>query len=162
MNFFIKAGNLIKLITQSRISNVSVGVDPHDVVTVGQLNQYVDTSSSYKKYVATLTQTGTNAPVATVLENTLGSITWSYDSTGWYLGTLTGAFATASKVVVFVGNQFFVRETGGIIITKEVVSDRNDENSIFVGSAKYDGVASGNVLDNAVLNNTPIEIRVYN
>lgn len=120
-------------------------------------------SGSYKKYVATLEQTGTNPPVATVLENTLdGNITWTYDSVGWYYGTLTGAFPTASKVVVIVGNQYFVRETGGLIITKEVIADRYDADSIFVGTAEYDAVSAGNILMNGVLNNAPIEIRVYN
>lgn len=119
-------------------------------------------SGSYKKYVATLNQTGTNAPVPTILENTLGNITWSYDSVGWYYGTLTNAFSTASKVVILISRQFFIRETGGVIITYEVIADRYDANSVFVGSAKYDGVASGNVLDNGVLVNTGIEIRVYN
>lgn len=47
----------------------------------------------YKVYTALLTQTGTNAPVATVLENTLGGdIIWSYSNVGEYHGTLTGAF----------------------------------------------------------------------
>lgn len=47
---------------------------------------------SYDSYVASLTQTGTDAPVATVMENTIGSIIWSRDSGGVYLGTLMEAF----------------------------------------------------------------------
>lgn len=44
-------------------------------------------------YRALLTQSGTNAPVATVLENTLGgNIVWSYSEIGYYIGTLAGAF----------------------------------------------------------------------
>lgn len=119
-------------------------------------------SGSYKKYVATLNQTGTNAPVPTILENTLGNIVWSYDSVGWYYGTLAGAFTTASKVVIFLSRQYFIRETGGIIVTHEVIADRNDADSIFVATAEYDAIAGGNVLANAVLVNTIIEIRVYN
>lgn len=50
--------------------------------------------SSYLKYVALLTQSGTDAPVATVLENTLGgTVVWSYDDVGFYVGTLAGAFS---------------------------------------------------------------------
>lgn len=53
--------------------------------------------SPYKKYVALLSQTGSNAPTATILENTLGgTITWSRNLSGNYTGTLTGAF-TANK-----------------------------------------------------------------
>jgi hypothetical protein len=49
--------------------------------------------SSYLSYVALLTQTGTSAPVATVLANTLGgTVVWTRDSAGNYTGTLAGAF----------------------------------------------------------------------
>lgn len=48
---------------------------------------------TYARYVALLSQTGTDAPVATVLENTLeGAIVWSYSNVGSYIGTLAGAF----------------------------------------------------------------------
>lgn len=47
----------------------------------------------YKVYTALLTQSGTDAPVATVMENTLGgTVVWSYAGVGQYVGTLTGAF----------------------------------------------------------------------
>lgn len=60
----------------------------------------------YKLYVAHITQSGTNAPVATVLENTLGgTIVWTRTSAGTYLGTLVGAFPTESKVVGLVNAQ---------------------------------------------------------
>jgi hypothetical protein len=45
-----------------------------------------------KKYRALLNQVGTNPPVATVLENTIGPIVWSREEPGFYLGTLAGAF----------------------------------------------------------------------
>ena len=44
-------------------------------------------------YRALLTQTSTNAPVATVLENSLGGeVVWTRNAAGDYRGTLTGAF----------------------------------------------------------------------
>ena len=49
-------------------------------------------TKSYKVYTALLTQTGTDAPVATVLENTIGGIVWSREGAGVYLGTLNNAF----------------------------------------------------------------------
>lgn len=53
---------------------------------------------NYKIYRALLTQTGTSAPVATVLENTLGDdIVWTRGGAGQYTGTLNGAF-TDNKV----------------------------------------------------------------
>jgi len=59
------------------------------------LNDIID-SASYggkKVYKALLTQSGTSAPVATVLENTLsGTLVWTRASAGNYSGTLTGEF----------------------------------------------------------------------
>jgi len=52
MNFFIKAGNLIKLITQSRISNVSVGTEDNDVVIKKQLENIVPTPRRAGVYFA--------------------------------------------------------------------------------------------------------------
>jgi hypothetical protein len=46
-----------------------------------------------KVYRALLTQTGTDAPTATVLENTLGgTVVWTRDNPGRYDATLAGAF----------------------------------------------------------------------
>lgn len=51
-------------------------------------------------YIATLTQSGTNAPVATVFQNTLGGeIVWSRTSPGSYKGTLAGVF-TENKTII--------------------------------------------------------------
>jgi hypothetical protein len=47
----------------------------------------------YKKYTALLSQTGTNAPTATVLENSLGgTVVWTRNTDGEYYGTLLNAF----------------------------------------------------------------------
>lgn len=49
-----------------------------------------------KVYVALLSQTGTSAPVATVLENTLGGVpVWTYSGVGTYDVTLASAFPTS-------------------------------------------------------------------
>ncbi len=48
---------------------------------------------SYGSYVASITQSGTGAPVATVFENTLGGIpAWTRTGVGTYRLTLAGAF----------------------------------------------------------------------
>jgi hypothetical protein len=55
---------------------------------------------TYKVYRAILTQTGTAAPVATVLENTFsGTIVWSRMMGGWYQATLANAF-TVNKTMI--------------------------------------------------------------
>ena len=48
---------------------------------------------SYRVYTALLTQSGTNAPVATILENTLDApIAWTRIDAGIYNGTLASPF----------------------------------------------------------------------
>ena len=61
-------------------------------------NGEIDLGLGVKVYRALLTQTGTDAPVATVQENTLGAdVTWDYDDAGIYLGTLSLPILTAGK-----------------------------------------------------------------
>ncbi len=51
----------------------------------------VTAAKPYKVYIANLYQNGTDAPVATVFENTFGqTITWTRAGTGNYLGTISG------------------------------------------------------------------------
>ena len=50
-------------------------------------------SASYLVYTALLSQSGTDDPVATVLQNTLGgTVAWTRAAAGQYSGTKTGAF----------------------------------------------------------------------
>lgn len=89
-----------------------------------------------KKYVALLTQSGTNAPVATVLENSLGgTLVWTYEAQGSYLGTLNGAFTlnkthvlagTADAVTGFVKVPLDVATVDGITIQTYVVDEGAD------------------------------------
>lgn len=68
------------------------------------LNQYfyfAGTTAQPKRYVANLTQTSTNAPVATVLENSLGgTVVWTRSTNGLYIGTLAGAFTVGKTTVI--------------------------------------------------------------
>ncbi|HRN79970.1 MAG TPA: hypothetical protein PKY29_04425 [Ferruginibacter sp.] len=60
----------------------------------------------YREYVAHLQQEGTDAPVATVLKNTLGgTVVWARSSTGIYTATLVGAF-TSGKTTVKHNNRY--------------------------------------------------------
>ncbi len=60
----------------------------------------VDGGPGYLEYVALLSQSGTDAPVASVVENTLGgTVVWTRDGPGSYLGTLSGAFPVGKTVV---------------------------------------------------------------
>lgn len=63
------------------------------------VNDSIAAAIPYKVYRALLTQSGTDAPVATVLENTLGNIVWTrIDNVTWN-ATLAGAFPVNKTVV---------------------------------------------------------------
>lgn len=99
--------------------------------------------ATYKKYVALLTQSGTNAPVATVLENTLGgTVVWTRSTDGIYHGTLSGVF-TASKTATLITN---VPNVATI-----VTGGRSSSDVVVVNTDGVDGT----------LSSATIEIRVY-
>ena len=104
--------------------------------------------ASYLVYTALLTQSGTSAPVATVLENTLGgTVVWTYNDVGNYSGTLTGAFTTNTLIFpVYAGfnSQLYLDPYTTI------------NNSYFPDAIN---LQTGEV--DSYLNNTLIEIRVY-
>jgi hypothetical protein len=104
--------------------------------------------TGYLSYVATLTQTATNAPVATELENTLGgTVAWSYVTTGIYRATGTGLF-TVGKTVVFLGNS---NNSTNVVSFYYIDGDEID-----ISCIGLDGTyADGQFVD------TSIEIRVY-
>jgi len=67
----------------------------------------VDGTAGVKVYRASVTQTSTNAPASTVLENSLGGApVWSYVGAGIYELTLSGVW-TANKVFVTLQNGTF-------------------------------------------------------
>lgn len=124
-----------------------LGAQIDEKVTKEKINEIIDEVNSikpYKVYVATLTQSGTDAPTATVLENTLGlNPTYYYNAPGsYYLEDLAGLFAS-NKTAVFM--QF---KNGGPAMEIWV----ENINEIDIGT---DG-------QNDVLLNTFLEIRVYN
>lgn len=104
----------------------------------------------YNAYAALLSQSGTSAPTATVIENSLNAsnITWTRIVAGSYRGTLTGAF-TANKTVIFTGN--------GFSNLGRVVCLRNSNDEILLST--YD--TSGTLADGLLNGTEPIEVRVY-
>ena len=72
---------------------------------INEIIDYIngDNGLGTKRYVALLSQSGTDAPTAKVQLNTLGgTVTFSYDSTGAFFATLSSAF-TADKTVIKTG-----------------------------------------------------------
>lgn len=109
---------------------------------------------SYKVYTALLTQSGTDAPVATVLENTLGgTVVWSYWSIGNYRGTLVGAFPASKTIIQYDPFAFFSGD--GIMY----VEKNDDIITVQTRQNLWDGTFPTSI--DGYLNNTYIQILVY-
>jgi hypothetical protein len=102
----------------------------------------------YKKYVATLLQTSTTDPLATVLENTIGDIVWTRLSTGFYRGTLSSAFPSADTTYISIS---------GTVDPGLVTAYWYNSNQIRV----YTRDTSLDALADDLLTYTTIEIRTY-
>jgi len=107
--------------------------------------EYIETNiKPYKIYISLLTQIGKNAPVAIVLENTLGgTVVWSRNTHGNYTGTLIGAL-TLNKTVGSVQSNNSNRPLS--------FSANHSANSFEISTNGADDI----------LVNATIEVRVYN
>lgn len=103
----------------------------------------------YNVYTALLTQSSTSAPVATILQNTIGNIVWSYGSTGNYVATLAGAFPSG-KVITFLNNT----RTNSICTI-----ERSTDNTLLLQSVITDSLPF--LFTDALLTDASLEIRVY-
>lgn len=120
------------------------------------LSRLTPQAPKYKVYTALLSQSGTDAPVATVLENTLGGeVIWSYDGQGTYIATLAEAFIENKT---FLSNN--ISQNQEDTKTDEIEFYRLDVNSIALDTKTFDGTDLLDVDD--ILNNNSVEIRVYN
>lgn len=100
--------------------------------------------ASYLVYTALLTQTGTDAPVATVLENTLGfTPTYSYEAIGAYNVNHTGGFP-AAKTFTYISP---TTDNGGF--------------DAFISGGLDDFISISTINGNNGLINNRIEIRIY-
>ena len=123
-------------------------VEVSQEITINGQSVGSGSSQNYKVYTALLTQSGTSAPVATVLENTIGDIVWSYGGkTGAYLASIEGGFDNSSTFILFGTINYPINT---------FISSVNDSNQIVIQT--FNGVDASNDL----LVFTPFEIRVYN
>lgn len=136
----VSSGDLI-LISDSSKSNATKSA------TVNQLSAYIVPGINvYDSYTALLTQTSTNAPVATVLSSNLtGTFTWARTGVGVYTLTASAATFTANKTIVFIN-----AGSSQSIITGERTSDT-------VLTVK---TISGGAADSAITNGA-FEVRIY-
>ena len=114
------------------------------------LNPVLNDPRPYKVYTALLTQSGTNAPVATVLENTLGvTVVWTRIAVGSYRATPSSS--------IFLGDKtFYIFNSNNQGSGFEVNSSLNDINDLRIYT-----VDVGELVDGS-LDNLPVEVRVYN
>lgn len=133
-------------------------------ISVEDLAAQITPTPSYKVYTALLTQGGTNAPVATVLQNTLsGTITWSYSSVGTYQATLVGAFPS-SKTFFYINSEAGYNNVPQAYNQKIRQLTRISDDIVFLGQTELNFTAgvfsSAGGANN--FQNASIEIRVYN
>lgn len=132
------------------ISGLQDGSNPTDAVNKSQLDV---ATRPYKVYTALISQSQTDDPVATVLENTLGGVPlWERISEGNYSCTLNGVF-TLDKTILFV-------TVAGTTVPTTMRGFRNDINSVRLTNYNDGGAGLGTYVDN--MTNTNFEIRVYN
>jgi hypothetical protein len=105
----------------------------------------------YKVYTALLTQSGTDAPTAIELENTIGEITFNYISIGTYSVTISSLF-TADKTISFISN------TNEFDINSNFLDLSNVPNTISIKCV----TASTNAPTDGIMSHCSFEIRVYN
>lgn len=120
------------------------------VEDISHLVEKTNNTPTYKVYTALLTQNGTDAPVATVLENTIGDIVWTYDSVGIYLGTLINAF-TSNKTFLTSNLDYSNADLERVSYLSYGNSDSLTLYNLDFSDTKVNGIAS-----------CYVEIRVYN
>ena len=137
------------------INNFNPSYTLGDFTNVGAPNNNIGTS-----FVATGTtpnnwgtsiqlEFNTGAPVATVLENTIGTITYDYDSAGSY-GLNSSALFTSGKTFVMGGG------SSNNASTYVYLGEINSTSRIVIRARDLEGTFSDDIMAN-----TPIEILVY-
>lgn len=107
----------------------------------------------YKVYTALISQSGTSAPTAIVLENTLGAtVTFGYSSVGFFTATTSGAVLTTDKTFVTLG-------IGNSTMTNNVIRAIPTSTSVVNIQTMNGSLVSANgIIDSRAT----FEIRVYN
>jgi len=141
----------IKLLTMFFMLTVlAVAQSYNSTYTGSEIDNATSNVRPYKVYTALLTQTGTNAPVATVLENTLGAVSYIYDDVGSYIITATGLLTV---------NKTFIFGSAGTFSAGSLEATPISVNNAYI----FTKFTTGNLTDNllSVVNGSFIEIRVY-
>ena len=111
-------------------------------------------SRPYKVYTALISQSGTNAPVATVLENTLGgTVVWTRIGTGQYEATLSSAFTVDKTVPIYINGSFVV---------KRIDILRTGSSTVLINTFTEPTHGNYTLSDSLLGGGASVEFRVYN
>jgi len=126
-------------------------------LTQAELEQ-IQNADSYLVYTALLTQTGTNAPAATVLKNTLGvNITPERGGTGVYRLVRSSGEWDQLKTSLQIGTSFaFDGDTG----QASIYHMNGQPTKIVIATAEFATDGTVSFIDNSLIK-TLVEIRVY-
>jgi hypothetical protein len=135
----------ITTIADNHVLVINDGTPTTKKITVANLKTGLGVK--YKKLVALINQSGTNAPTLTILENTTGATFTTFRfNTGSYLISASSSVFTSDKTLILANNYRFP-----FIID----INRNGVDSIIIGTYNSSGVS-----DNVLLN-ASFEIRIY-
>lgn len=127
------------------------------IEVIRRLNVLLANSGSSKVYKALITQSGTDAPVATVLVNTLGiTTTWVYDNIGEYSVNVDSGIIDNAKV-------FIDKELK--IISPSYIDDQAAQIGVFDGAVTRVSLKSTvfttGVAANDIINSFTLTIEVF-
>jgi hypothetical protein len=138
---------------QIAVSNLGLTSIESSTLDVSIADGVATVDLPYKVYSALITQSGTDAPTVTVLQNTLGgTIVWERADVGDYTGTLVGAFP-ANKTFCINGG---VSINGGQMYLSRTSNDLINMYSYLINFDDLAFPTSDNVIQGS-----SIEIRVY-
>lgn len=140
--------NINELINNARNNTeVSLDIVLDDLISLGGNSEPVQ--PAYTIYKALLTQTSTNAPVATILENTLGDVVWRRDNVGAYSFDLPDLSNKLVFIKINSGNIFNV-----------IINGSWFDNTIYIQTTQITlGIPD---FQDELLSLTPIQIEIYN
>jgi hypothetical protein len=130
-SIIIGSGNVVgdglrALVVGDGLTVENDGIATTNLTVTGTLNNrsVSDILPTYTKYVALITQSGTNDPTVIELENTIGPIVWTRVSAGIYEGTLTGVF-TVNKTYVMISQIYITTMVGAYAKTIDIIQSRD-------------------------------------
>lgn len=151
--WWVDGGNLIW-----PYGNVTVAKDLYVTGSIfnSSYNRVESNTATYV-YIALLTQSGSDAPTAIIIENTFpDTITWSRPQSGIYNATLTGAFSLQTTIPIIHSNR-----VNGIDEWYCFDFLYVDNNTLSVTTTIADFTAPSLNYADGILNYTAVEIIVY-